>query len=246
MIKLVFLLACLAAPSCAQITAKLDMFGLINILYWKADADRDGIISEAELMDIWHGFDANNDQIVTQVEFIPSWSAVTNMDTELSTAYFFLADINDDAQLDNSDLTLVYQRFDINGDGTVTAQEFNLKWQELWREAPFAVLYLRTDANKDDDLQPEEYPKLFASLGSQSNGTGSVSKAKFISGWAISQFGSPNDALTIFEHLDTDSDGSLTEKEVGTAIAKYDLSHNGKIELLELLQIAKLTTGKSR
>lgn len=34
-------------------------FGLINLLYWKADANLDHIISKSELQTIWHGFDKN-------------------------------------------------------------------------------------------------------------------------------------------------------------------------------------------
>ncbi|KAK7095396.1 uncharacterized protein [Littorina saxatilis] len=237
-VKLSLAVLCLSVLGHTQLTPKLDMFGLINILYYKADNNRDGTISESELMDIWHGFDQNGDKDVTAAEFIPSWAAVTTMSLELSTAYFYIADLNDDGQITSSDLQLVYQRFDLDGDGTVTAQEFNLKWQQLWREAPFAVLYLRADTNKDDDLQASEYPRLFSSLGSKADG--SVTKAEFMQGWMTSGFGSTSDAGVIFDQLDGNDDDTLTTTEVAHVISRYDVNHNHKVELLELLQIVAL------
>ncbi|XP_076436780.1 uncharacterized protein LOC143276212 isoform X2 [Babylonia areolata] len=237
------LLAVLCVAVTAQAQAadpqKLDMFGLINVLYWKADADRDGTITETELQTIWHAFDQNDDNIITPGEFIPHWGAVTTMTQELSRAYFFLADIDDSGLITTSDLNLVYQRFDIDGDGTVTAEEFNLKWQQLYREAPFAVLYLRADENRDDDLQRDEFAHLFSSLGS--NADGSVTKAEFVHGWTSSEFGSASAASAIFGQLDSDHNGVLTTAEVAALLHQYDVSHNGKIELLELVAMAKLT-----
>ncbi|KAL8559849.1 hypothetical protein ACOMHN_030185 [Nucella lapillus] len=214
------------------------MFGLINVLYWKADADRDGIITKPELDAIWDAFDQNGDKIITPKEFIPSWAAVTTMTDELSKAYFFLADIDDSSLITTSDLSLVYQRFDMNGDGRVTAEEFNLKWQQLYREAPFAVLYIRADQNGDDDLQKAEFCHLFSSFAS---GNTSVSKSQFVNGWTASEFGTAPDAEAIFSQLDSNHDDVLTSQEMSDLFPHYDLSHNGKIELMELVAMSKLT-----
>lgn len=45
--------------SSSEVDPKLDMYGIINVLYLKADKDMNGIISEPELADVYHGFDTN-------------------------------------------------------------------------------------------------------------------------------------------------------------------------------------------
>ena len=40
-------------------TNRPDIYGLINILYLKADANLDATITQAELSDVFHGFDKN-------------------------------------------------------------------------------------------------------------------------------------------------------------------------------------------
>lgn len=230
--------ACPTAPSQPD-PQKLDMFGLINVLYWKADTNRDGTITQTELDTIWDAFDQNNDQIITPAEFIPQWAAVTTMSNELSKAYFFLADIDDSGLITTSDLALVYQRFDMDGDGTVTAQEFNLKWQQLYREAPFAVLYLRADENGDDNLQQDEFLHLFSSFSTSADG--SVNGAEFAQCWLSSGFGSQAEGAAIFRGLDTDHNGHITSADLAAILPTYDLSHNHKVELMELVEMSKLT-----
>ena len=45
--------------SSSEVDPKLDMYGIINVLYLKADKDMNGMISEPELADVYHGFDSN-------------------------------------------------------------------------------------------------------------------------------------------------------------------------------------------
>lgn len=45
--------------SSSEVDPKLDMYGIINVLYLKADKDMNGMISEPELADVYHGFDTN-------------------------------------------------------------------------------------------------------------------------------------------------------------------------------------------
>lgn len=44
------------------------MYGIINVLYLKADKDMNGMISEPELADVYHGFDTNG-QICLHCKF---------------------------------------------------------------------------------------------------------------------------------------------------------------------------------
>jgi len=232
--------------TCAAVTVvlgqspaqKTDMFGMINLLYYKADKNLDGVITEAELWDVYQGFDQNGDQSVSHQEFVPLWAELTGQDTEMASAYFFLADINDNQVITDDDVRPTYVRFDLNGDGQVAAQEFNVKWQEIYRESPLAVLYLRTDTNHDDDLQADEYPKLFASLGAGKDG--SVTESSFELEWVTSDFGRSQDSDALFLAVDTNKDKVISETEVGAFLKKYDLSGNGNIEIIEVVQVAKL------
>lgn len=236
--KLFFLVAsCLLVGGHAQ-NQNLDMFGLINLLYIKADINRDGILTETELADIWHGFDSDGDGIITPAEFIPTWEDLTGMGQELTTAYFYLADLDDNGNIESTDLHAIYLRFDLNGDGSVAAEEFNLKWQELYREAPFAVLYLRADTSKDDDLTRAEFTHIFSSLSNNSDG--SVTREQFRDQWTASQFGSGDDADGLFRNLDTNGDGTITPQEVNGVFPRYDVSKNGNMELIELIQMYHL------
>ncbi|KAK7505100.1 hypothetical protein BaRGS_00003670, partial [Batillaria attramentaria] len=230
--KLLFFAVALLAGVCAQ-TENMDMFGLINLLYWKADQNRDGVVSPDELADIWHGFDQNNDSDVTLAEFAPLWQELTGMGDELTRAYFYLTDLDDNGKIDGNDLPAVYGRFDLNGDGSVAAEEFNLKWQMLYREAPFGVLYLRADTNKDDDLTRDEFAHLFSSLSN--NTDGSVTRQEFEDGWTSNKFGSVSDADGLINNLDTNHDGVVTPTEVKSVFPTYDVSKNGNMELDELI-----------
>lgn len=233
-------LSCFVAGVFTQ-NQQMDMFGLINMLYWKADKNRDGIISEQELADIWHGFDQNDDGVITLAEFFPLWQGLTNMGAELTTAYFYLADLDDSGSINSTDLSAVYLRFDLDGDGSVAAEEFNLKWQQLYREAPFAVLYLRADTSpKDDDLTRDEFAHLFSSLKNGTNADGSLTKREFENGWTSSMFGSVADADGLFANLDTNKDGTLTTTEVKGLFERYDVSKNGNMELDELTALYQL------
>lgn len=234
---LVVLTASLLYTSHGQNVHGLDMFGLINILYMKADQNLDGVISRSELDSVYTGFDRNRDKVISQTEFTSLWMAITQMTQEEATAFFLLADLDDNEQIDSNDLSAIYQRFDLNGDGNVQAEEFNLKWQQLYHEAPIAVLYTEADTNKDDELQEAEFSRLFSPFTSKSDG--SVTKAEFESGWTKS-IGFAADADSVFTSLDTNHDGVLTTGEVSHAFHTFDVSHNGSIDLLELLAIGKV------
>jgi len=215
-----------------------DMFGMINVLYFKADANLDRVITEAELDDVYEGFDANHDGKTSHDEFVPWWAAITHQKPEMASAYFFLADLNDDGFITDDDVRPAYVRFDLDGDGVVTAEEFNLKWQEVYRESPLAVLYLRADTNKDDDLQPTELPAYFSSLTNTSDG--SVTAANFEAAWLSNEFGDAPDARALFAAMDANKDGTATPSEAKSFLMGYDMSGNGNIEIIEVVQIVKL------
>lgn len=229
------MMSCVKGQTSCLDPNKLDMFGLINVLYLKADNDRDGIITLPELETIWDAFDQNGDQVVTPAEFVPSWAALTSMSTEMSTAYFDLADFDDNGQVTSSDIQQMYNRFDMDGNGNITAQEFNLKWQQIYREAPFAVLFLRADTSKDDNLQKAEFGHLFSSL--TNNSDGAVTQSDFESGWATLACDLSFDADIIFYRLDTNNDKVLMPSEMEHQFSQYDTNHNGNVELLELVSI---------
>jgi len=219
-------------------TLSMDMFGMINTLYYKADINMDGIITEPELFSVYQGLDVNGDHQVTQDEFVGLWSELVQQTKEMATAYFFMADLDDNGVINNDDIKPVYIRFDVNGDGQVEAEEFNLKWQQIYRESPFAVMYLRTDTNGDDDLQATEYPKLFSSMDNQSDG--SVRKSEFLKNWVAGNFGRDVDAQALFVAFDTNKDDVMTTAEVGAYMKPYDLNGNANLELLEVLELYKL------
>jgi len=237
----VLLAACVMGVAVCQVPTRPDMFGLINILYYKADTNMDGIITEEELFSVYEGFDTNGDKQVTHAEFVPWFADLTGHDTEMASAYFFLADLNDNGVITDADVRPTFIRFDLNGDGQVTAQEFNLKWQEIYRESPLAVLYLRADVNHDDDLQPAEYSNLFASLDNSSASTsGSVRSSAFTATWVAQDWGRKVDAQALFTAIDGDGDGRASQAEVGAYMKGRDANGNGNIEILEVVQLVKL------
>merc|ERR1711894_167782 len=108
----------------SQINAQggvLDLFGIINVLYLKADKNHDGIITEPELEDVYHGFDTDKNGQVTKSEFVTLWMEITKETKEHADAFFYLADLTDDNIIDEHDLGPMYHVFDLNGDGQVTA-----------------------------------------------------------------------------------------------------------------------------
>ncbi|RUS91198.1 hypothetical protein EGW08_001004 [Elysia chlorotica] len=156
----------------------------------------------------------------------------------MALAYFFLSDINDDGVITDSDVRPVYLRFDLNNDGQVEAQEFNLKWQEIYRESPLAVLFLRADKNRNHRLQKDEYPSLFSSLGN--NADGSVKVSEFASGWVSEHFGTDSDGQALASALDVDFDWVVTAREVDTLLSRYDRNGDGEMEIIEVIQMVKL------
>ncbi|KAL5013078.1 hypothetical protein ScPMuIL_011629 [Solemya velum] len=233
----VLCLAALASITSAQMPANLDLYGLINILYIKADRNGDGIISQAELDGIYHGFDANDDSQVTEAEFIPLWQGVTQQPHDLAAAIFHLADLNNDNIINQQDLSPIYGRFDINGNGNVTAQEFATKWEEIIREAPFAVLFLRADTDHNNHLSTAEFGTFFSPFDANSNHV--VTRAEFHSGWQSMHFGGLANAAKVFAHADTNHDGELTSTDTTALLSSYDANHNSLMEILEISQMSQ-------
>ncbi|KAK3757096.1 hypothetical protein RRG08_049765 [Elysia crispata] len=215
-----------------------DMYGIINTLYYRADHNKDGLITEPELYNIYQGFDKNGDKQVSQDEFRDMWIEFFGQKAEMALAYFFLSDLNNDGVITDSDVLPVYLRFDLNNDGQVEAQEFNLKWQEIYRESPLAVLFLRADASNDHRLQRDEYPRLFSSLGN--NADGSVTVSEFASSWVSEHFGTDKDGQALASALDVDFDWVVTTRETETLLSRYDSNDNGEMEIIEVVQMVKL------
>lgn len=223
--------------SSSEVDPKLDMYGIINVLYLKADKDMNGMISEPELADVYHGFDTNGDGHVTKSEFVTLWQSITHQNQEHAEAFFYLADLNDDNIIDSSDLNPLYNVFDTDGDGQVTAHEFAEKWVGIILEAPIAVLFERSDANKDNILTHNEFSKFFSSF--DTNGDHSVTRSEFEHGWTSSGFGTSTEADTLFAALDTDHDGRITAShDLNSRFTALDVNHDHHLIILEAIKMA--------
>ncbi|XP_048777475.1 calcium-binding protein LPS1-alpha-like [Ostrea edulis] len=222
-----------------EVDPKLDMYGIINVLYLKADKDTNGMISEPELEDVYHGFDTNGDGHVTKTEFVTLWQSITHQNQEHAEAFFYLADLNDDNIIDDKDLNPLYNVFDTDGDGQVTANEFATKWMGIILEAPLAVLFERSDVNKDNILSHNEFSKFFSSF--DTNGDHAVTRAEFEHGWVSSNFGTTPEADTFFSGLDTNHDGRITaSRDLNARFTALDINHDHHLIILEVVKMAAL------
>merc|ERR1712002_509697 len=233
MVSTLSLAVCLLAACVGAQNTNLDMFGLINILYFKADINMDMKISKAELGRVYEAMDANNNSMISQAEFVGTWKVITGYSDEVSSAYFRLADMDRNGELDSVDNDRVYAEFDINGDGTVESNEFDDEHQVVYHEVPFVVLFERVEHNADDQLLDKtEFGTLFASFSTEADG--SVTKANFEVSWAKEKFGTHKDADYVFDSLDGNSDGSLSKSEVEAAFSTYDKNSDGSINIDEI------------
>ncbi|XP_071096856.1 uncharacterized protein [Haliotis cracherodii] len=237
MLKLGLLFVCLMPLSLCQ-NKDLDMFGLINLLYLKADKNLDGTITQTELDDIFKGFDANGDGDVTPAEFVPTWMAITHFSKGLANAYFVLADLNADGVIDHKDLTILYSRFDVDGNGKVSGEEFNHKWQDIYKESAFAVLFTRADNNKDEHLSTAEFTKLFKPFDTDKDNA--VSKAEFEAGWTKENFGNKAQADALFRGIDSNHDNKITSVDTSHLYRMYNANHDDHVDLIELAKISLL------
>uniref|UniRef100_A0A194ANK5 Putative insoluble matrix shell protein 5-like protein n=1 Tax=Pinctada fucata TaxID=50426 RepID=A0A194ANK5_PINFU len=196
------------------------------------------MISEPELEDVYHGFDLNNDGHVTKAEFVGLWTSLTHQNQEHAEAYFYLADLNDDNIIDEHDLNPLYNVFDLDGDGSVTAQEFAQKWVGIIMEIPVAVLFERSDVNKDNHLTSQEFSKFFSSF--DQNSDNSVNKQEFENGWTKAGFGLMAEADTFFAKLDLDQNGALNGQDMTQLFTKYDLNKDNMMMILEATQMSLL------
>ncbi|XP_060569489.1 uncharacterized protein LOC132727908 [Ruditapes philippinarum] len=216
-----------------------DIYGLINLLYLKADADLNGQITESELADVFKGFDKNSDGTVTNAEFVELWMQLTSQTTALANAYFHLADLNDDKIINNNDYHLIYQVFDLNHDGSVSGKEFASKWEDIIRETPFAVLFERSDVNKDEFLNHNEFRNFFSSF--DANSDGKVDNQEFDAGWSHADFALLSDADLLFGDIDKNGDGSITgHSDMDQLFTTYDANGDGKMALQEVIQMKTL------
>ncbi|KAJ8300728.1 hypothetical protein KUTeg_022247, partial [Tegillarca granosa] len=188
-----------------QGTEVLDLYGIINVLYLKADKNHDGMITQSELEDVYHGFDTDKNGKVSQTEFVTLWRAITGETEEQANAFFYLADINDDNIVDQHDLAPLYQVFDLDGDGQVTANEFAKKWAGIITETPLAVLFERSDSNKDNSLRD-----------------GSVNKSEMEQGWTSDKLGLVASSDTLFTHMDVNHDGRISTSDLDHLFTNYD------------------------
>ncbi|XP_064616670.1 uncharacterized protein LOC135480697 [Liolophura sinensis] len=213
-------------------------FGLINLLYWKADANLDHIISKSELQTIWHGFDKNGDKRVTQAEFAPYWSEITGHSQEIAVAYFLLADLNDDGVIDQSDLDALYKLFDRDGNGQVSAEEFSLTWQKIILDMPFAVMFEAGDINKDDLLTAQEFNSAFFYL--DTNRDQQLREGEFSAQWMNRGFGASHQATELFNQMDLNRDHVVSAADLSQLFTRYDSSLDHKISLAEMIHMAGL------
>lgn len=220
-------------------TDVMDMMGLINTLYIKADEDMDGTITSAEMADLYQNMDLNSDGKINVTEFTTAWQKITNYNLEMSRAYFFLADLDGNGVLDAKDSAAVYARFDLNGDGQVTSQEFVTEYSKIYHDIPFVLLFERVekDNNNDQHLTKQEFSQLFKSFTKAVDG--SVQKADFEKQWTDSKFGSLKDADDVFASFDTDKNNVITTAEVDAKFSSIDANGNGAIEILEVISLSK-------
>ncbi|KAK6190709.1 hypothetical protein SNE40_002512 [Patella caerulea] len=216
-----------------------DVYGLINVLYLKADANRNGEITLAELTTIYHGFDQNNDNKITQKEFTTVWQSITQMTKDVTNAYFHLVDFDQNNLIENSDINKLYLRFDLNNNCMVEAEEFNLKWQSIYKEVPFTVLFLRADVNKGGYLTQQEFINLLHTFDTDNNL--SISKKELENGWFTEKFGHIKDADYLFNSLNKDGTGGISADDMTKVFKQYDVSHNNKMEILEITEMRSLT-----
>lgn len=219
-----------------QGTEVLDLYGIINVLYLKADKNHDGMITQSELEDVYHGFDTDKNGKVSQTEFVTLWRAITGETEEQANAFFYLADINDDNIVDQHDLAPLYQVFDLDGDGQVTANEFAKKWAGIITETPLAVLFERSDSNKDNSLSKTEFEGLLHSF--DKNGDGSVNKSEMEQGWTSDNLGLVASSDTLFTHMDVNHDGRISTSDLDHLFTNYDSNHNGKLDMLETVKVS--------
>jgi len=233
MLRICLALCLLATPLHAQIT-NLDMWGLINVLYIRADTNMNMQITEPEFGGIYSIMDANNDSKVMEPEFSAVWKGLTQYSDEHVHAYFRLADTDRNGEVDKADYDRVYQIFDADGDGSVSAMEFSDEWQEIFHRIPFVVLFERTDqANgKNSRLNKDQMSKMFASFTVEADG--SITKANFVKDWESNRFGTAHDAGYIFASLDADQDARVAVAEVGAHFDTLDKSGDGLIEISEV------------
>jgi len=218
-----------------------DIFGLINILYIKADANLDGTITLAELSNVFEGFDKNHDGTVTRKEFVELWVLLTSQTDALANAYFQLADVTDDNVIDRHDYGPIYTLFDLNHDGTVSAKEFTGKWESIIRETPFAVLFTRADTDKNVYLSHAEFRNFYVSF--DINLDGKVDNREFDAGWSHADFALLSDADMLFTDIDRNHDGYVTgSPDLDYFFTNYDTNGDNKLALQEVVQMQGLLT----
>ncbi|CAL1529745.1 unnamed protein product [Lymnaea stagnalis] len=213
----------------------LDMMGLINILYMKADENVDGMITPLELSRIYEFMDTDRDNVVSKTEFTTVWRDLTQYDTEVSEAYFFLSDLDGNGVIDRTDNNNIFARFDLNGDGMVQGPEFVTKYTEVYHEVPFVILFERVEKsnNNDQHLTRSEFSQLFRSF----TVGGTVIKESFLKTWVDSKFGSVKDAEDVFTSFDANNDDVISTAEVGAKFTGLDKNGNGTIEILEAIEV---------
>lgn len=215
----------------------LDMFGLINILYTKADANLDLVIDREEMVNIFATMDRNNNSKVELVEFINEWSLL-DIGDDISAAYFNLFDIDGNDVLNHVDYSRLYLMFDSNGDGVVTDSEFDVGLQKMYHRVPFVRLFTIVDkgSNNDHLLTLAEFSSLFESFVEEADM--SIALGTFQKHWVDSRFGSPEDAENVFVSFDSNRDGNMTVAEVKDRFVFLDKTGDNKLEMAEVEQLA--------
>ncbi|KAH3796889.1 insoluble matrix shell protein 5-like isoform X2 [Dreissena polymorpha] len=219
-------------------TDRPDIYGLINMLYLKADANLDGQITRAELSDVFQAFDKNSDGTVTNGEFEELWMALTSQTQALANANFHLADLNDDKVIDQKDYPIVYTVFDLNHDGAVSSREFVQKWEDIVRETPFAVLFERSDKNHDEFLTQAEFRTFFQSF--DMDGNHRIDNREFDAGWAHADFALQSDADSLFRYIDSNGDHYITDADMDKLFGQYNANADDKLSLQEIIVMKSL------
>ncbi|XP_052790733.1 uncharacterized protein LOC128224756 [Mya arenaria] len=232
--------ACAAEAAAGPNSDRPDIYGLINILYLKADANLDGHITQTELSDVFKGFDKNGDGTVTNSEFVELWMILTSQTNALANAYFHLGDLNDDKVIDQHDYPIMFQIFDLDHDGSVSSKEFGTKWEDIIRETPFAVLFERADKNQDEFLSHGEFRGFFDSF--DKNNDHAVSNAEFDEGWQHADFALLSDSHQLFGDVDKDGSGAIDSHDMDALFSQYDTNGDNKIALQEVIQLKNLLT----
>ncbi|VDI53757.1 uncharacterized protein LOC143063850 [Mytilus galloprovincialis] len=118
------------------------------VLFDRADKNRDGQLTRAELDNVYLLFDVDHDHSITSAEFTKDWVVTYAIGNGKEAAKLFSkADVNADGVINKDDLPFVFTYFDMDSDGHVSVNEFLTQWGQLKLEAGLETIDIHLDNN---------------------------------------------------------------------------------------------------